>query len=143
MKYFELAIAGCGGILGFWLFFLRPRLRSTALVNGNDVFDKCRVKFIGSATWKTGPSFAGRASFPMVQLQIFDQGLRVSGNFRWIRWAVPTIELLWSDIAIVKKSPTGIRIVRRDVENAFIVFQMNSRAVLSSLSAYPVRIDDS
>lgn len=98
------------------------------------------ARFQGGGTWKAPGVIAGRAAWPLVELDIHQQGIVIRPFKRWAATVVPQIELEWSDIACVQRRPTGVLILRSDIPNASVLFQLNKTAVLDLLSHFPLEI---
>jgi hypothetical protein len=94
--------------------------------------------FVGGATWRAG-AFPFGASWPLVALDLYPERLVVRPTAAALVWVIPRIELAWSDVELVEKRPTGVRITRSDRSEATILFQMGRDVILRALAAYPVR----
>jgi hypothetical protein len=128
-----------GVIAGILLFFVLPTRRSTRRATSPRAAEP-RATFSGGATWKSGGGFAGRASWPLVQLKVFEEGLTICPARSWVAWTVPHIDLQWADIRAIDTKRSGIRIVRADSQDAWVLFQADRDPILHLLSQYPVQL---
>lgn len=133
------ALAGVlGALLGVTLFLVTPNRRAARRVDGPSWKDAPAARFLGGATWSPARGLAGRASWPLVALELHAQGLVVTASARHLAFLIPRVELPWSDIVCVERRPTGVRILRADRPGASILFQLHRTEVLQALRAYPV-----
>ena len=117
-----IGLAVLGAALAIALFMWRPLSQSSRRASGAFHAQSPNAQFIGGAKWKTGPSFSGRASWPMVELRVLNEGIAVQPSRKWLGWAVPTIELEWSSIRSVERTALGVKIVRCDVGESGLCF---------------------
>jgi hypothetical protein len=99
------------------------------------------MSFLGGATWRTSHAVSLRASWPLVKLEIYAEGIRVGPSKRWFGWAVPEVELEWISIISIYGTRTGIHITRGDLPGSWILFQLNRELILNALSRYPVQVN--
>jgi hypothetical protein len=116
------------------LFVLRLRNGHAARVGERE------QHFIGSGTWCVGGGDVGRASWPLVRLDIRPSGLLVGPTSRWLGWLVPQVEMRWADISCVESRPTGVRINVKGAGRRDLLFQLHRDAVLAALRAYPIEL---
>ncbi len=96
--------------------------------------------FIGSGTWCAPGETTGKASWPLVRLDILQSGLVVGPTSRWLRRMVPHVELRWADISCVESRPTGVRINLKGSGDPSLLFQLHRDAVLATLRRYPIEL---
>ena len=96
------------------------------------------ASFIGGGTWCPRREAAGRVRWPLVRLDIGASGVMVGPTSRWLRWAVPHVEMRWSDITSAESRPTGVRFNLKGANNPALLFQLHRDAVLTALRSYPV-----
>jgi hypothetical protein len=140
MKTLFTVLCVIGATIAVYFVFARPHQSANRLIDRDSLFQSSLGHFTGGATWKGSGGLSGRASWPLVCLDVYSNGLVMSPRVKLIRWVVPRIELEWSDIQYVDGRPTGIRIVRKDVPGATVLFQMNRDAILHQISAFPVEV---
>jgi len=140
MKILFTVLCVIGAGIAVYFVFVRPHQSANKLINRDSLFQSSLGHFTGGATWKGSGGLSGRASWPLVCLDVYSNGLVMSPRVKLIRWVVPRIELEWSDIQYVDRRPTGIRIVRKDVPGATVLFQMNGDIILHQISAFPVEV---
>jgi hypothetical protein len=99
-----------------------------------------REHFVGSGTWSPAGGVAGRASWPLVRLEILPSGIVVGPTSRWLQWAVPRVAMQWADISCVESCPTGIRINFKGTSDRALLFQLHRDAVLDALRRYPIEL---
>jgi hypothetical protein len=96
--------------------------------------------FVGTGTWYPAVGTQGRASWPLVSLDIVPSGLIVGPTSRWLRWLVPEVEMRWAEISWVERRPTGVRINLKDADGRSLLFQLHRDAVLTALRSYPIEL---
>ncbi|MGP0030726.1 MAG: hypothetical protein ACLPVF_09505 [Acidimicrobiales bacterium] len=101
----------------------------------NDRIAPTRVHFKGGGTWCPRREAAGRVRWPLVRLDIGESGVAIGPTSRWLKWAVPRVEMPWSDISSVESRPTGVRFNLRGADRPSLLFQLHREAVLAALAA--------
>jgi hypothetical protein len=96
--------------------------------------------FIGGGTWSRVGGAGGRASWPLVRLDIMQSGIVVGPTSHWLRWLVPQVALQWADISCVESRPTGVRINVKGAHERALLFQLHRDAVLAALRPYPIEL---
>lgn len=129
-----------GAVLGLTLFLVAPNRRASRRTHDVARNDTPDARFVGGATWRPDKGFAGRASWPLVALELHRQGLVLQASAKVLRFFVPRVELAWADIACAERTVTGVRILRSDQPGAWFLFQLNKEAVLQALRSYPVTL---
>ncbi len=94
--------------------------------------------FVGGGTWCPRREAASRVRWPLVRLDIGDSGVMVGPTSRWLRWAVPHVEMLWCDITSAESRPTGVRFNLKGANSPALLFQLHRDAVLAALRRRPV-----
>lgn len=86
-----------GGAAALLLFVFMPRKRSTSLLPETSEQETPTINIVGAGLW-TESWWPMRATWPLVRLQVFSWGVRVSASTRLLRWSLPITEMRWMDI---------------------------------------------
>lgn len=137
-----------GAMAAIVLFVYLPRRISTARLGQGEPTDVPEVTFVGGGTWAT-KWWPMSATWPLVRFEVFDWGIRIGPNYRWISWFVPVTEVRWEDIESATTSRIwGVK-VRTHLPIHWVSFTpnyglpmaRNTQEVVSALRAHGLEME--
>ena len=117
----QIVLAVIGAISALILLGYFPRRIATHRVDDITTAGAAEWSFTGGGTWVMSWWLVG-ATWPLVRMDVFSSGLRLGPRTRWIAWALPTTEILWSDITTAKDTFWGLRIRSRSFPRGWVAF---------------------
>jgi hypothetical protein len=119
-----------------WLAFVEvPRRKWTVKLRSNDSRASQPVTISkGGAGWLWWV-FYGRASWPLVRIEVHDWGIRVTANHRAMRWYIPTAELSWECLRPIRTSGQSFIIRLADTSHGFLRLSPHDTSLIPRIEA--------
>ena len=110
-----------GAVAAIILGIVVPRHRVLAWSERLPSNEEASLSFVGGGTWFT-KWWPITATWPLVRLEQYTWGLRVGPNFHWIAWYLPTTDMKWLEIRVVRQSKSMIRLAINSAPGQWVSF---------------------
>jgi len=86
-----------------------------------DPGERATLSIIGGGTWFT-MWWPISATWPLVRLDLFSWGVRIGPNLPAVAWLLPTTNLRWSEILVVRRTRATLRFTSKVAPNHWVSF---------------------